>query len=860
MTGQGGTNYLFTARDSTHGSELWRTDGTAAGTRLLKDINPGPDDSAPTGLVALGNGKIVFQASDPTNGSEPWVSDGTEAGTVLLSNINLGNSSSSPKGFVALGNGKALFYANDGNTGKELWVTDGTPAGTHIVKDINQGSPNSSPRDFVVLGNGKALFYADDGTTGSELWVTDGTEVGTHIVKDINPSPSASSSPSDFVALGNGKALFSAYDPDHGNELWVTDGTEAGTHIVKDILSGPSGSFPTRAVAIGNGKALFQSNDGVSGSELWVTDGTEAGTHIVKDITPGAGGTSLSGLYALENGRALFQGNGGASGDELWVTDGTEAGTHLVKDIRPGLSGSSPNSFFTLGNGTVLFNAGEDADGTELWRTDGTEAGTYLVKDIDPGIGNGNPNNFVRLGDDKALFRAYDATHGTELWVTDGTNAGTTLVSDLNSGTDPSWPGNFAPLASATAAPVVTASSGTMTTGEQVAVAVDAALSLSDADSATLAKATVSITSGFVAGQDVLAFRNTDAAAYGNIAGSYDKVLGVLTLTSSGASATVAQFEAALRAVTYRNADAAPTGGTRILSIVADDGTSLGAATTRSIAVAPVNDAPSFLGGAGIAVTPVGPRNDRAYGVTMQADGKVLLGGYAGNGTDDDFAVVRYNVDGSLDTTFGIGGRVITPVGSGDDDGHSVLVQSDGKILVGGYATGGSGWYDFAVVRYNADGSLDTTFGTGGKVLTPVQADSAYAHSMAIQGNGKILLGGYTSGSSGYDFALVRCNADGSLDTTFGTGGTVVTPVGAEGDFAYSVTVSVRRKDPARRQCLQHRERLRLRGGALQRRRHARHDLRRQRQGHDTVRNRRRLRLQRDGSVRRQDPARRQCL
>ncbi len=140
-------------------------------------------------------------------------------------------------------------------------------------------------------------------------------------------------------------------------------------------------------------------------------------------------------------------------------------------------------------------------------------------------------------------------------------------------------------------APVVTTSSGRATGGAQAA-AVDATLRLSDVDTATLAKATVSITSGFAADQDVLDFINTDAAAYGTIAGRYDAATGVLTLSSSGSSATVAQFEAALRAVTYRNTAATPTAGTRSLSIVADDGATLSAAATRLVDVpAPVADA-----------------------------------------------------------------------------------------------------------------------------------------------------------------------------------------------------------------------------------------------------------------------------
>ncbi len=338
-------------------------------------------------------------------------------------------------------------------------------------------------------------------------------------------------------------------------------------------------------------------------------------------------------------------------------------------------------------------------------------------------------------------------------------------------------------------APVVTASSGSVTGGAQ-AVAVDAGLSLSDADSATLSQATVSITGGFFSGQDVLAFTNADAVTFGNIAGSYNTATGVLSLTSSGASATVAQFQAALRAVTYQNTATTPTVGTRTLSIMADDGATASNAATRSVAVMAANRAPSFVAGTGKVVTPMSSGYAEAKSVVAQADGKIVLGGHAYNGTDFDFALTRYNADGSLDTSFGSGGKVVMPVGSSTDYGRNVAVLSDGKILLGGYAISAAGNLDFAVTRYTSNGSLDTSFGSGGKVVTPVGAGADYGLSMTVQSDGKIVLGGYgDGGATGNDFALVRYNADGSLDTTFNGSGKVLTPVGRGADFGQSVAV-----------------------------------------------------------------------
>jgi uncharacterized delta-60 repeat protein len=199
--------------------------------------------------------------------------------------------------------------------------------------------------------------------------------------------------------------------------------------------------------------------------------------------------------------------------------------------------------------------------------------------------------------------------------------------------------------------------------------------------------------------------------------------------------------------------------------------------------------------GTGRVTTDLGSTTDLAYSVAVQSDGKILLAGASGN----QFALVRYHgaaatgTPGTLDTAFGTGGIVLTTVIS-FDIGRSVVVQGDGNILVAGSAFNGTN-YDFALVRYKNDGTLDASFGTGGIVTTPVGSNYDYATSMALQTDGKILVAGYSSNGSNYDFALVRYHGaavtgtPGTLDTTFGTGGIVTTPIGSGDDSAYSVAV-----------------------------------------------------------------------
>jgi uncharacterized delta-60 repeat protein len=192
----------------------------------------------------------------------------------------------------------------------------------------------------------------------------------------------------------------------------------------------------------------------------------------------------------------------------------------------------------------------------------------------------------------------------------------------------------------------------------------------------------------------------------------------------------------------------------------------------------------------GTATTAVGSSNEEAFGVAIQpSDSKIVVAGYTNNGSNNDFMVVRYNTDGTLDTSFNSNGKVTTAIGAGDDTAYCVAIQpSDGKIVVGGYSDNGSD-ADFALVRYNANGSLDTSFGTGGRVTTMIGTGSDYIESIAIQSDGKIVAGGEMYNGSKYDFAIARFNTDGSLDTSFGTGGKVTMTIGTFSDKIHGLAI-----------------------------------------------------------------------
>lgn len=190
------------------------------------------------------------------------------------------------------------------------------------------------------------------------------------------------------------------------------------------------------------------------------------------------------------------------------------------------------------------------------------------------------------------------------------------------------------------------------------------------------------------------------------------------------------------------------------------------------------------FGNGGKVITPFdNSTSDFAYAAAIQPDGKIVSAGGI-----SDFLLARHNPDGSLDKTFGTGGKVVTPIGSFTDRGFALAIQADGKIVAAGATL--SNFHDFAIVRYNTDGTLDGTFGNGGKVTTAIGTSDDFAYSIAIQADGKIIAAGFTYNMN-EDFALVRYNSDGTLDNTFGVGGKVITQFGSGGDSITAIAIQL---------------------------------------------------------------------
>ena len=198
-------------------------------------------------------------------------------------------------------------------------------------------------------------------------------------------------------------------------------------------------------------------------------------------------------------------------------------------------------------------------------------------------------------------------------------------------------------------------------------------------------------------------------------------------------------------------------------------------------AVAAPGDLDATFGTGGTVTTAINSGADRAYGVAVDSQGRVILVGSSHNGSDYDIAVVRYNADGSLDTSFSTDGIVTTDFGGDDDYGLAVVVDSQDRVIVSGGIGYGSG-ADFAVVRYTPAGVLDSSFDGDGKLLTDFGSGEDYGQAVAVDSADRIVVAGYASNGTNGDFAVARYNTDGSLDTSFDSDGKLTTAIGSHDD------------------------------------------------------------------------------
>ena len=461
--------FYFSATDGPNGSngrELWRSDGTAAGTTLLKDINPGPPDSSPGFFTAAGT-QVFFFADDGVHGNQLWKSDGTGTGTVLVASITPSPANSDIRKIVAAGN--QVYF----QIGTNLWVSDGTSGGTVELVGPS-GSLTSLPLQAWTTGVSNAVFATLDSASVNTLWRTDGTVPGTVqlesvgvtngfitaiavvdpmcyyravdsqidntgaetdsrylLRRSLNPGPpsqlidhglqycdtnNACNNPSDILNLQsiNGR-LYYVYQlevliPESPPDFFYSNNVVANNSSTPVTLPLHSENL----VGVIFGSAYFWSLT-PGGSIIERTDGTVNGTVVSYNFT--AAGFQPS-AFEQAGTRFFFTGTSNFYSG-LGVSDLTPGGTRVLSGLPCFLLGS-------LGSNT-FFAANDGINGMELWYSDGTPGGTGLLKDIASGGDSPPPFEAVPMGTNLVLS-VPSAVSGIELWKSDGTAAGTSSL------------------------------------------------------------------------------------------------------------------------------------------------------------------------------------------------------------------------------------------------------------------------------------------------------------------------------------------------------------------------------------------------------------------------------------------------
>jgi ELWxxDGT repeat protein len=466
-----GNFVFFSAEDATGQRDLWRTDGTSAGTVRVGNSSFPPDEPGPQHITAVGN-NVFYRGYDINSGAELWKSDGlvnasgVATGTAMVKNIfadTNGNVGGSLLESLYNAGGTLLFSATTEAAGGELWKSTGTEGGTTLMRDIYTGSIGSSPSDYIRFNNAYYLVATSDEevngeTAGRTLFRVDSALSSVTLVtfqdqiRDSLPSSLAVTGPA--LAANGGQLFFSASTASEGRELYVmnSDNGLVATRVVNLNSNAEDSGIdhitpltytigdvgrPYRVIFTGD------AND-FRGVELYSSDGTASGTGIVKDISPGVESSVLNNFYSLSPGVVVFTKQEADETLTLWRTDGREQGTFEIDNFKgEGETGDSATSKGFRAAARVGTNLYFMLSNDELWRTNGqNDEGTVLVHRFRTSTESSDSQGFTRLSDGRVVFSATTAEHGRELWITDLVGV-TQLLTDLRPGDEGSEPADI---------------------------------------------------------------------------------------------------------------------------------------------------------------------------------------------------------------------------------------------------------------------------------------------------------------------------------------------------------------------------------------------------------------------------------
>jgi len=358
------------------GEELWLSDGTEQGTRVviadsngstnIRDLCPNPSGTG-----------ITYVAQDPTWGFELHASDGTEQGTGILGDLIPGENRNFQPGELVEFDGKIYLRSYDGDGGYELWSTDGTAQGTEQEANINLVPAGSNPNDLTLYQSG-IIFSADSGDTGRELCWTDGSAANTRMIIDLVPGVEGSD-PGLFTEM-NGNIYFSAFTPDLGRELWMTDGTPEGTVNLRDFNDGEGSGIGDYMVSW-NGLIALISNTAEFGAEITLVDPDDQNNDMNFDIKPGAFGSFPIDL-TVWNDDLYTLALDPVEGDRQLFRIDSKFNLEQITDEDFQFSGSGFNSLTAAAfGGPLVMTQGAFTGALNIpWVSDGTTEGTSTLE------------------------------------------------------------------------------------------------------------------------------------------------------------------------------------------------------------------------------------------------------------------------------------------------------------------------------------------------------------------------------------------------------------------------------------------------------------------------------------------------
>lgn len=394
-----------------------------------------------SGEPVILNNKLLFNYFTPEFGTELWVTDGTAAGTQLLKDIISGGGSSNPN-FSPLYVIDGYMYFHSAQTPNIVWRTNGTPQGTEVHVTNSQ---IFNPTGYIKC-NGFILFVSRIGGNQNfwRFWrMTSFPNSEVPIINTFDGKVINNVHISSYAKKDETTLIFGGHTNQDGWAIFGTTGPT--TDLIIDLYQGNNSTFNnynqfSHARNI-DGKIYFTGFQEQTGFELWTTLGSASSTNLFKDINQNntvvnAGGAPMG--FTKVGNTIFFTANDGINGREIWKTNGTAASTQMVKDVSPGNLNSGPQSLIEY-NGFLYFLQSDGTNGNQIWKTDGTESGTIMVTNPQD-FSNVSSANLIKTNN-KLFFSGFSNVYGNELFMLDE-NDQVSLIADINpgiNGSDPGW-------------------------------------------------------------------------------------------------------------------------------------------------------------------------------------------------------------------------------------------------------------------------------------------------------------------------------------------------------------------------------------------------------------------------------------